>query len=148
MSHRLRIAVAASSMAAVCAGCSAGHDSSTSPGDGGRASGCIAADSDAMAPAHKPLQEPPPNPVGGFSIDLGDPSIQGTLLQPGAELFPCLVFPMNLRGSSDLVGGGVMTPSLGVHHGNITTRPSDGKPGIHPCPNQSWSVDNSTQEAL
>src|SRR5579863_940390 len=109
MRYRLRVAVSTSWIAAVCLGCGSGHDTSASPArDGGRASTCIAADSDAMAPAHTPLQEPPPNPVGGFSIDLGDPTIQGTLLQPGAELFPCLVFPMDIHGSSNLVGGGVM----------------------------------------
>jgi hypothetical protein len=110
-------------------------------------SGCIAADSDALAPAHTPLQEAPAHAVGGFSIDLGDPSIQGTELAPGEELFPCLVFPLAITGTSNLVGGGMMTTSIGLHHGNVTTRPSDGTAGIHACPNQSWSTDNSGQEA-
>jgi hypothetical protein len=136
---------------AALAGCStsteapalADHDAG---GDSG--GGCVAADSDALAPAHKPLQEPPPNPVGSFAIDLGDPSIQGTELAPGAELFPCVVFPLDITGTSDLVGGGMLTPSIGLHHGNITTRPSDGVAGIHPCPNVSWSTDTSNQEVL
>ena len=62
------------------------------------AAACIAPDSDALAPAHKPLEEPPTHPVGGFSIDMGDPAIQGTELAPGAELFPCVVFPMKITG--------------------------------------------------
>jgi hypothetical protein len=145
------VAASAGWTLALCLGCGAPRDSDSAAHDAGVsdvASGCFAADSDAMASVHKPLQEPPPNAVGGFAIDLGDPSIQGTMLQPGQELFPCLVFPMGIHGSSNLVGGGVMTPSPGVHHGNITTGPSDGKPGIHPCPGQSWTVDNSTQQAL
>ena len=80
---------------------------------------CIPADSDAVAPAHPPLQAPPPSSVGGFSIDLGDPSIKDTEVAPGAELFPCVVFPLDITGPSNLVGGGMLTTSPGLHHGNI-----------------------------
>jgi len=129
------------------------------PGDAG--AGCIAADTDALPPAHTPRQAPPPDPVGGFSIDFADPAVQavaqayatdagaaGGTLAPGAELFPCVVFPLDITGPSNLVGGGLLTTSPGMHHGNITTRPSDGIAGIHACANQSWAVDNSGQEAL
>jgi hypothetical protein len=120
--------------------------------DGGAVTSCLPADSDAGE--HPPLRVPPANPVGGFSIDLGDPSItvpsgqpSPIEVQPGGELFPCLVFPLNIEGSSRIVAGGMLTPSLGLHHGNITTRPSDGIAGIHPCPNVSWTTDIIGEEA-
>lgn len=122
----------------------------SSAGDGGAGesgAGCQVTEADA-SPAHPPLQQPPAHPVGGFSIDLGDPSIQGTELAPGAELFPCVVFPLDISGPSNLVGGGMLTTSPGLHHGNITTRPSDGIAGIHACANQSWTADNTGQEAI
>jgi hypothetical protein len=94
-----------------------------------------------------PVQQAPANAVGGFSIDLGDPAIMPIVMKPGAELFPCIVFPLEVTGTSRIVAGGVLTPSAGLHHGNITTRPTDGIAGIHPCPNTSWTVDAIGEEA-
>jgi hypothetical protein len=111
----------------------------------------------AQGPGHAPLQEGPANPVGGFSIDLGDPSIPNIVaaspgdpitVAPGAELFPCVVFPLVLQGTSHIVAAGKLTTSPGLHHGNITTRPSDGTAGIHACPSTSWTTDVIGAEAF
>jgi hypothetical protein len=65
-----------------------------------------------------PLAQEPANVVGGFSVQL--PAIT---LQPGEEKFPCFVFSMQITGPSHIVGGGSLTTSLGMHHGNVTSRP-------------------------
>lgn len=101
----------------------------------------------AFSVGRPPAQQEPAYVVGGFSIDLGDPSIPPVVVQPGGESFPCLVFPLNLQGPSHIVGGGMLTPSLGLHHGNITTRPSDGTNTIHPCPGVDWTAASSGSEA-
>jgi hypothetical protein len=110
-----------------------------------------------LGPGHAPLQQGPASPVGGFSIDLGDPSIPNQVgasptdpiqVAPGAELFPCVVFPLVLQGTSHIVAAGKLTASPGLHHGNITTRPSDGTAAIHACPNTSWTTDLIGSEAF
>ncbi len=98
-------------------------------------------------PGVAPAQEAPANSVGGFVIDLGDPSLMPVVMKPGAELFPCVVFPLNLMGTSHIVAGGMLTTSPGLHHGNITTRPTDGMPGIHPCPGVDWTQSTIGEEA-
>jgi hypothetical protein len=85
--------------------------------------------------------------VGGFTIDLGDPSLKPIVMKPGDEMFPCVVFPLELMGTSHIVAGGMLTTSPGLHHGNITTRPTDGMPGIHPCPGVDWTVSTIGEEA-
>jgi len=74
-----------------------------------------------------PLAQPPANIVGGFSIQL--PQVT---LMPGDEIQPCYIFPVDLTGPSHTVGGGKLTVTSGMHHGNITTRPKTGD-GIRPC---------------
>jgi hypothetical protein len=75
-----------------------------------------------------PRQSPPDPVVGGFSIQL--PSIT---LAPGDEQFPCFIFPMELQGPSHLVGGAQIVAQAGMHHGNVTSRPSTGS-GVRACP--------------
>src|SRR5262245_56875122 len=75
-----------------------------------------------------PPKQPPANAVGGFSIQL--PAVT---MQPGDEAFPCFIFPLELMGPSHIVGGATLNPSLGLHHGNVTSRPSTGT-GIRACP--------------
>src|SRR5580692_8978244 len=53
-----------------------------------------------------PVQQAPANSVGGFSIDLGDPAITPIVMKPGAEIFPCIVFPLEVTGTSRIVAGG------------------------------------------
>ncbi len=79
-----------------------------------------------------PPQEQPTNVVGNFSIDLGDPALPPSVLNPGDEVFPCFIFPLDLTGPSHLIGGAKLTASVGMHHGNILTRPATGT-GIRPC---------------
>jgi hypothetical protein len=139
--------------------CSAAKGSGelATPGDAGPAGSLDGGVDGALPQAHPPLQDAPANPVGGFSIDLGDPSIPNIVgasptdpieVAPGAELFPCVVFPLVLQGTSHIVAAGKVTVSPGLHHGNITTRPSDGTAGIHACANTSWTTDVIGSEAL
>jgi len=76
----------------------------------------------------KPLAEPPTNTVGGFSIQIPD-----EVLAPGEERSVCYIFPLELTGPSQIVGGGVLDVGPGMHHGNITTRPKTGE-GVRLCP--------------
>jgi hypothetical protein len=93
------------------------------------------------APSDPPLplpgkevpQRPPAFVVGGFSIDLASKALAPVAVQPGKEEFPCYIFPLEVTGTSRIVGGGKLTPAAGMHHGNITTRPRTGD-GIRPCP--------------
>ncbi len=78
--------------------------------------------------ARPPLKQPPANVVGGFQIQIPE-----TTLAPGDEIQPCWIFPLELTGPSHIVGGAVLRTEPGLHHGNITTRPSTGT-GIRPCP--------------
>lgn len=75
-----------------------------------------------------PLGEPPAHVVGGFSV-----TVPELLLQPGEEVEPCWIFPLEAAGPSRFVGGAVLRTPPGMHHGNITTRPKTGD-GIRPCP--------------
>jgi len=76
---------------------------------------------------HPPARQPPANAVGGFAIQL--PSVT---LQPGEEIQPCFIFPLALSGSSHIVGGATLNTTPGMHHGNITTRPTTGD-GVRAC---------------
>jgi len=75
-----------------------------------------------------PKKEPPAHTVGGFSIALPE-----TQLQPGEEIEPCWIFPLERTGPSVIVGGAVLRAQPGMHHGNITARAKTGD-GIRPCP--------------
>ncbi len=79
----------------------------------------------------KPASGPPADAVGGFSIQLPD-----LTLAPGEEQTPCWIFPLDLQGPSHFVNAAVLRTGVGLHHGNITTRPKTGE-GIRPCDNQS-----------
>lgn len=78
----------------------------------------------------KPPAGAPANTVGGFGIQL--PALT---LPPGKEETPCYVLPLDLHGPSRWVGGAVLHPSPGMHHGNITTRTkkADEPDGVHEC---------------
>jgi len=82
---------------------------------------------DEVNQGHPPHAAEPANVVGGFGIQLPDRT-----LGPGTERFPCWIFPLEVDGPSRIVGGGKLTTSIGLHHGNITTRPITGE-GIRPC---------------
>lgn len=74
-----------------------------------------------------PEQSPPPNTVGGFTIDIPE-----TTLAPGEELEPCWIFPLEIEGPSRFVAAARLDTGEGMHHGNITTRKKTGD-GIRPC---------------
>ena len=76
----------------------------------------------------KPLAEPPPYTVGGFHIDLPKET-----LAPGEERNVCYLLPLEITGSSRIVGGGKVEVGQGMHHGNVTTQPSTGD-GVRACP--------------
>lgn len=78
-------------------------------------------------PGYKPGAGPPPNAVGGFSIEF-----ESTRLEPGDEITPCWLFPLELQGPSRFINGAVLRTGKGMHHGNITTRPKTGE-GVRPC---------------
>lgn len=74
-----------------------------------------------------PPGEPPAHTVGGFTI-----AVPPEQLAPGAETYPCWVFPLDVTGPSRIVGGAVLRTAPGLHHGNITSRPKTGE-GIRHC---------------
>lgn len=76
----------------------------------------------------KPNASPPAYTVGEFSIQ-----IPQTVLQPGEESEICYIMPLELSGPSHIVGGGRLTTTVGMHHGNITTRKKTGE-GVRLCP--------------
>ena len=78
--------------------------------------------------AKAPRQSPPANVVGGFSVVLPD-----LVLQPGEEVTPCYIAPLEIVGPSRMVGGGVVNVGPGMHHGNVTARLKTGE-GLRPCP--------------
>lgn len=69
----------------------------------------------------------PANTVGGFSAQI--PAEQ---LEPGDETTPCWVLPLEVEGPSRFVAAASLTTGVGLHHGNITTRPKTGE-GVRPC---------------
>ncbi len=75
-----------------------------------------------------PPKQAPPYTVGGFTAQL--PALT---LQPGDEVLPCFIVPLDLQGPSHLVGGARLTVGPGMHHGNLTGRPSTGS-GVRTCP--------------
>lgn len=95
-------------------GCGAADDE---PGDDGR--------------GKKPSAGAPPNTVGGFSIQIPE-----STLQPGEEITPCYVLPLELEGPSRFVNAALLETGPGLHHGNITTRPKTGE-GVRPCEEES-----------
>ncbi len=84
--------------------------------------------SDAVPIGRAPPKQAPPHTVGGFSAQL--PSVT---LAPGEEILPCFILPLDLQGPSHLVGGGRLTVGPGMHHGNVSGRPSTGS-GVRMCP--------------
>jgi hypothetical protein len=112
--------------------------------------GCGEAEEPPLAPApvvvdkgHPPKASPPAHVVGGFAIDLPEAT-----LAPGEETFPCWLFPLEIDGPSRIVGGGVLHTGPGMHHGNITTRPSTGT-GIRPCgPDESGAIGGEAADIL
>jgi hypothetical protein len=94
--------------------------------------GCGAGDpeSSLYVTGQKPIEQPPANTVGGFTM-----AVPPITLKPGEEQSPCYIFPIDLKGPSRLVGGGSLLASPGMHHGNITTRPKTGE-GVRECPDE------------
>lgn len=78
--------------------------------------------------AQRPEQAAPADAVGGFAVQM--PALT---LKPGQEREPCYIFPLQVDGPSRLVYAASVTVGAGLHHGNITTRPSTGE-GVRPCP--------------
>src|SRR5688572_4943253 len=74
-----------------------------------------------------PPKHEPPFTVGGFSITL-----PAMTLVPGDETQPCWIFPVELIGPSRIVGGAKLVAPTGMHHGNVTSRPSTGE-GVREC---------------
>ena len=87
----------------------------------------------AVPVGQKPPEGPPAHTVGGFGITL--PPV---VLAAGEESYPCYLFPLEVMGPSRAVGAAVLRNSLGLHHGNITTVPSDGDDSVHPCPDDEY----------
>lgn len=76
---------------------------------------------------HPPVASQPANVVGGFSAQLPE-----FTLGPGEEKFPCWIVPMEIEGPSYIVGGAKLTTTVGMHHGNVTSRPTTGE-GFREC---------------
>src|SRR5207244_13286131 len=66
-----------------------------------------------FARPEQPARHPPDHTVGGFTA-----AIPPRTLVPGEEAFPCWIFPIDLQGTSRLVGGASLTVGPGMHHGN------------------------------
>jgi hypothetical protein len=79
-------------------------------------------------PGRPPPRTPPPDAVGGFSIEA-----PAMTLQPGEERTPCWIFPLVVDGPSRIVGGATLSVGHGMHHGNVVTRLKDGD-GVRVCP--------------
>jgi len=68
-------------------------------------------------------------------------------LMPGDETFPCFIVPLNRMGPSRVVGAGMVKVGPGMHHGNITARPSTGT-GVRPCPNDTSVIGGEAGDIL
>src|SRR5690348_530014 len=84
--------------------------------------GVCACDEGGTAPpppnlGHAPAKGPPAHIVGGFSLEL--PPVD---LDPGEEKTLCYLAPIAMNGPSRIIGGGRLTVTAGMHHGNVTTR--------------------------
>src|SRR6185436_20424519 len=88
------------------------------------------------------LAQQPKNTVGGFKI-----TVPPITLMSGEEQEPCFIFPLDLTGPSHTVAGGKLTVGKGMHHGNITTRPSTGT-GIRPCPPDDSPIAGEGEDIL
>ena len=99
-------------------------------------------DGPSLPKGRPPNPAPPPNAVGGFSIDV--PSMD---LAPGQETTPCWVLPLDLHGPSHMIAGGSLTVGQGLHHGNITTRPKSGD-GIRPCDSGAMAGGSEANDIL
>ena len=91
---------------------------------------------------HPPRRAPPAHAVGGFGIDVPE-----VTLMPGEEQQPCFIFPLDVTGPSRVVGGGSLTVGVGMHHGNITTRPKTGE-GVRMCPDGSDGLSGEGEDIL
>src|SRR5262245_13460614 len=78
-----------------------------------------------------PPSAPPAHVVGGFSLQL--PPVD---LDPGEEKTICYLAPIELSGASRIIGGGLLTVTEGMHHGNVTTRAKTGE-GVRICPDET-----------
>ena len=87
-------------------------------------------------------QEPPAFTVGGFEV-----ALPPTTIAPGEELYPCFIAPLELVGSSRVVGGGKLTTGPGLHHGNVTARPKTGE-GFRPCPDEQGSTAGEAADVI
>lgn len=109
--------------AAGSAGASGSGGTTSSGGSGGSGE----AGSGAAPGGVKPKQGPPENRVGGFEIQLPD-----YVLEPGQEETPCYLFDLDIDGASRFVAAAMLETTVGLHHGNITTRPKTGE-GLREC---------------
>jgi copper type II ascorbate-dependent monooxygenase-like protein len=93
--------------------------------------GCGNDESEAPLPplyrGQPPVQGEPAHVVGGMTITIPEQT-----LDPGAEEFPCWIFPVAIDGDSRLIGGAHLTTGPGLHHGNLTARPKTGE-GVREC---------------
>lgn len=117
------------------------------PADGGSAAGGAGeGGGEAGAPptpeGQKPRQAPPAFVVGGFEAQMPEMTVE-----PGAESYPCMIIPLELEGPSHIVGGGNVTVTKGMHHGNITARPKTGE-GVRPCPPDTGALGGEASDIL
>ncbi len=93
-------------------------------------------------PTAKPTaKQPPDHVVGGFVAE-----VPPTTLAPGEERFACYIFPLEISGPSNIVGGASLTIQAGMHHGNVTTRPQTGA-GLRKCPPKDSGLNSGSDVA-
>lgn len=122
---------------ALAASAACGDDPAQGQGGGGGQGGAYE-----PPDATKSKQEPPTFTVGGFSV-----ALPPTILAPGDETHPCFIAPLELVGPSKVVGGGQMTTTKGMHHGNITARPKTGE-GFRSCPPDESQISGEADDVL
>src|SRR5687768_16690873 len=83
-----------------------------------------------------PPKQPPPFAVGGFQVEM-----PAYTLEAGDERTPCWILPLEIMGSSRMVGGATLTVGPGMHHGNVVTRPKTGE-GIRKCKGAESGADS------